>query len=332
MPDISCLISVLLFLTANVLNIIYLNAERNRDNFDWEEWSDLDTEYIEMEWGFRQDHKQLAGVAGWLNAVAWGVFCFPILHLAWMLSHQGKSTSMLWIHVAIGILALGASLTEWIARLFWVGSNLSSNYLMNKFNLDQWLRADLATQYPDDELGWLVLELNYIVASGFIWFVDAFEWLGLASIFILVYISVREWRKQDTTSFGGCWNALSLVLGFFCICEFVAEILRFEGFRAAGSTSIVFAIINRIILMPIWLLTLAFALPRAQLKQQYMDDENNTTTTTANGVTMKAPDELELVESEVTLSATTPAVVDGAGPAFTIDGTQDPNGMNNVAF
>jgi hypothetical protein len=322
MPDFSCILSAVLFVTANVLNIVYLNLERNDTNFDWEDWSNLETDYIETAWDFRMDHKALASAAGWLNAIAWAVFCFPILQLAWMLSYQGTSTA-LWIHVAIGILALGASLTEWIARLFWVGSNLASTLLINKFNLDKWLRADLATQYPDDELGWLVLELNHIVASGFIWFVDAFEWMGLAGIFILVYISVRQWRMQDTSSFGGCWNNLGLLLGFFCICEFVAEILRFEGFQTAGSVSIVFAIINRLVLLPIWILTLGFALPRAQLKQQYYDENNI--------MTMKGPDELELtpsgvLESEVSVAVTT--------PVFSIDdGTQDADaGMDNVAF
>jgi hypothetical protein len=340
MPDISCLLSVVLFLTANTLNIVYLGKEHQRDHFDLDAWSDLETDYIEDEWDFRMANKALASAGTWLNAIAWAVFCFPILQLAWTLSHQGAAnsstttpgttSSSLWIPMAIGILALGASMTEWIARLFWVGNQLASEHLMNKFNLDQWLRADLATQYPDDSLGWLVLEVNHIAASGFIWFVDAFEWLSLASIFILVYISVRRWRMQDTTSFGACWNNIGLLLGFLCVCEFVAEILRFEGFRSFGAVAIVYAVINRLILMPIWILTLAFALPRAQLKQQqyYDGDANNN-----NSNSMEPPGDLELTP-EVSLSAASPAVVDlqaqqeqphalPPAAAFTIDGTHD---------
>jgi hypothetical protein len=326
MPDLSCLLSAVLFVTANILNIVYIVKERNRSNFDWEEWSNLETDYIETEWDFRLDHNALASAGGWLNAIAWAVFCFPILQLTWMLSYQGTSTA-LWIHVSIGILALGASMTEWIARLFWAGSNLASTHLIHKFNLDVWLRADLATLYPQDELGWLVLEINHIVASGFIWFVDAFEWLSLAFMFILLYVSIRQWRAtQDTTSFGACWNNMGLLLGFFCIFEFIAQILRFEGFQTSGAIAVVFAIINRLVLMPIWILTLAFALPRAQLKQQYFDGGDTTTmTNNDNNVTRMetAPEELELSE-------TSPAVVDWqpkspTGPpaqAFTIDGSQ----------
>jgi hypothetical protein len=36
MPDISCLLSAVLFVTANVLNVVHLVKERNRGDFDWE--------------------------------------------------------------------------------------------------------------------------------------------------------------------------------------------------------------------------------------------------------------------------------------------------------
>jgi hypothetical protein len=137
--------SSVLFVTANQMNIVHLVKERNRCNFDWQEWSYLmDTDYIETEWDFCLDHNLLASAGGWLNAVAWAVCCFPILQLTWMLSYQGTSRTALWIHISIGILALGASITEWIAGLFWAGSNLASTHLIHKFNLDVWLRADLA--------------------------------------------------------------------------------------------------------------------------------------------------------------------------------------------
>jgi hypothetical protein len=56
--------SSVLFVTANKMNIVHLVKERNRCNFDWQEWSNLDTDDIETEWDFCLDHNLLASAGG----------------------------------------------------------------------------------------------------------------------------------------------------------------------------------------------------------------------------------------------------------------------------
>ena len=283
MPNFLCILATALFWASDVLSIIYYNQERKRYDSehhgyeDWqtmyEDWLDMDVKFIEDDWDFRMDKYSLTNAAGFCNAVAWFVFTFPMFQLIWVLSHQG--TSQLWIHVTAIVLLLGANFTEWISWLFWMGSQMASEWMMDDFNLENWLRPDLADQLlPDsaggeDNLGWLVLEVNHIVMSGFIWFVDAFEWICLGGILVLVYASVRTWRSQDSTTFGGAWNALGLFIAFLCLLEFIAEILRFEQSKVFGVVAIIYAVLNRLMLLPIWLLVLSFQLPAAVQKQAY---------------------------------------------------------------
>ena len=106
------------------------------------------------------------------------------MKLSWILSQHGSSR--LWMHVAIALLVFCGSFTEWISRFFWIGSFLASKTLLDiNFNKEDWLRPDIATDLglatnPNgDGLGWRTLELNHFVVTGFVWFVDAFEWVCL---------------------------------------------------------------------------------------------------------------------------------------------------------
>ena len=150
-------------------------------------------------------------------------------------------------------------------------SNVQRLHHWNYFNLDNWVRPDVASSVgsTSDGMGWRALEVNHVTGSGFVWLTDAFEWLCLMGIFIATFISVRHWRLEDVTSFGARWNALSLFIGLLCMLEFIAEILRFEGFKYFGPVALIYAVLNRLILMPAWILALGFMLPKAMLKQTY---------------------------------------------------------------
>jgi hypothetical protein len=311
--EISCVIATLLFVTANVIRIVFYAHERKREHWDWELYSDLDPDYIQTEWDFREDNKGLWIASGFLNAIAWMFFAYPVIQMAWLLSAQGSKGLM--YNLTIMLLALGGALTEWLANLFWIGMKIATTKLATEFNLDEWVRNDVAG--TDEGMGWRSLEVNHVSLSGFIWFVDAFEWLCLSGLFIATFLSVRLWRMDDPTSFGARWNSLSLFIGLVCILEFVAEILRFEGFRTFGPIAMVYAILNRLILIPAWLISLGFILPRVALKQAYTD-------------TNPIASELALAElsSAVDVGTSQPGPTT---PTFSIDDDDDDAGPTNPA-
>lgn len=261
----SCVVATLLFMTANVLRIVFYAQERKRAHWDWETYQTLDPEYLETEWDYRLNSRGLWIASSFLNAIAWLAFAYPVLSMAWLLSKQG--TQGMGYNLPIMMFAVGGALTEWLANLFWIGMTMASGKLAKEFNLDEWVRDDVSGS--DEGLGWRSLEVNHITGSGFIWFVDAFEWLCLAGLFLFTFMSVRLWRKEDATSFGPRWNSLSLFISLICVLEFVAEVLRFEGFRSLGPIVLVYAILNRLFLIPVWLISLGFILPRAMLQQTY---------------------------------------------------------------
>eukprot|EP00525_Craspedostauros_australis_P011537 CAMPEP_0198113438 /NCGR_PEP_ID=MMETSP1442-20131203/5108_1 /TAXON_ID= /ORGANISM="Craspedostauros australis, Strain CCMP3328" /LENGTH=366 /DNA_ID=CAMNT_0043770523 /DNA_START=41 /DNA_END=1141 /DNA_ORIENTATION=- len=266
MPDCFVATAAVLMFAANALLIVYYVKERERSHFDRDLFEELDPAYIRLEWDHRIDNTALWTAAGFINGFAWLFLCVPIIELSWILSRRGTSSTSL--HLAIAFFALAGSFTEWISRLYFVGSNIATRHLARNFNLDRWISNNV-----QDDLGWRALEVTHLITSAYVWFLDAFEWICLSIILILTYSSVRHWREHDSSTFDGCWNALGLFIGLMCILEFVAEILRFDGYRTFGPIAIVYAVLNRLILIPIWLLTLSFLLPRATAKSEAAPNE-----------------------------------------------------------
>ena len=267
--DISCALAALFFLTANVVKIVFFALERRRNHWDWSEYIKLLPDYLENEWSFRREAQGLWFASSVLNALAWLVFAYPVIQMAWLLSDGGRKAIM--FNIGIVLLAFSGAFMEWMSNLFWIGMNVASKNLVENFNLDNWVRSDLAADAAT--IGWASLEINHIAGSGFIWFGDSFEWLCLSGIFIFTFCSVRIWRKDDQTSFGERWNGFSLLIGIFCVLEFILEIVRFEGFYSVGPSALILSAINRLIFIPVWIISLGFMLPRAHLKQRYTDND-----------------------------------------------------------
>jgi hypothetical protein len=259
MVDFSCILAAVCFTAANVMKIIYFIKERNRE-FDWELYTSLDPEYLIEDWYFRIDKQALFLSSGFLNGFAWICLASPMVQMGWLLSKHG--TQNLGLNVSIVTLAIGGALTEWLSNLFWIGMNIASKTMVLNFNLDTWMN-------DGDGLGYKTLEVNHIATSGFIWLTDAFEWLCLGLIFLFTFMSVRRWRQYDRTSFGARWNNLSLFMSFLAFAEFAAQILRFEGSRTARRVSLIYGMLNRLILLPAWILALGVQLPKAALKESY---------------------------------------------------------------
>ena len=273
--DLTCLLSAILFFVANLLFLIYYGKESQRAHFDIDNYKDLNTQLIQDEWDWRIKHRPQYLAAGFLNALAWFTFCFPLIQLAWILSMRG--TKSLWLHVTIGVLALAGSLTEWISRFLFIGSSLATQLLYKKFTLNNWISEN-------DGIGYKVLEVTYIAVSGLTWFIDAFEWLAIFVIMVLIHVSVRRWRLFDQSSFGGCWNAVGLFIALLSLLDFIAEVLRLDGFIIFSPIAIWYGTVNRLILLPYWLFVLGRSLPYAQLKLiETMGAPN--TNAAVNGVT-----------------------------------------------
>jgi len=255
--DITCLLAAVLFFVANLLQIIYYGLERTREDLAFTA-SALDPDAIESEWTWRIDHKPQFLAAGILNGLAWFFFAFPMIQLAWVLSQRGSKS--LWLHVAIALLVLAGSFTEWISRFMYIGSSMATELVVTQFNLDNWGN-------PDDGVGWKTLEVVNTVTTGLVAFVDAFEWIALFFILMFVHISVRRWRVYDVSTFGACWNVLGLFISLLSLCDFVAEILRVsDGSMVYADIAFWYSGANRLVLIPVWLLMLGCQLPAAAAK------------------------------------------------------------------
>lgn len=255
-----CILAAICFFIGNALTIAYWRKDKERAHFDYDLYTDLDPGYIQMEWGFRVTGRPLYLSAGILNTVAWFFLMFPIVQLSWILSQKG--TKWISLHVAITILVLTGSLTEWISHVLYIGSSMTSELLVRQFNLDSWI-----TPNSEDAIGWRTLEITHIVTYGFISMIGAIEWIFLAMVLFLIHISVWRWRRNvDSTTFGSVWNALGLFIGLMCVLEFVAEVLRLDGYKTFGLIAFWYSGVNRLVLIPTWLILLGCRLPYASLK------------------------------------------------------------------
>ena len=273
--NILCLLAAVLFIVGNSLHIAFYVKEYQRSHFDPTLYKQLDPDYLKQEWEFRAENRPKFLAGGIINALAWFFLMFPLIQLAYVLSQRG--TSRIALHMAVAILAVTGCLTEWIARFLYIGVSMAAELIATDFNLTNWLSAN-----SGDDIGWRALEITHIVTYGLVGFIDAFEWIVLSTILILVHISVRRWRNTvDGTTFGAAWNALGLFIALFCILDFVAEVLRLDGFRQFGKVAFWYSAVNRLILIPMWLIVLALKLPYASVKMNRAATSGSATGTAA---------------------------------------------------
>jgi len=266
--DISCALSALFFFTANAIKVAYYRQELQK-KLVWAEYFELNGEYLEDEWSFRESEDGLWLSSGLMTSFSWLFLAYPIIQMAWLLSNGGKQAIM--FNCSIVVFAFGGAFTEWLGNLFWLGMTMASQKIASEFSLDDWARDDIGP--GDDRLGWKALEINYIIGSGFVWFTDCFEWLCLSGIFLSTFCSVYIWRKTESTTFGDTWNYFGLMLAFFCLIEFILEILRFEGIRRVGLSALLMSAFNRLVFIPAWILTLGCMLPKANRRQSFVDTD-----------------------------------------------------------
>jgi len=246
--------------------------EYEQRNNDFSKMKNLDVDYIEVLWHFRRHWKAFEISAGFINALAWFIFTIPVMQMAWILSLGGKRG--LWMHATIVALAMFGSFTEFIARLFYVGISGVTEWITKAVNLDDWNSAG-------DGMGWRTLETCHMVTSGMVIWVDAFEWLCLCGILTLIYISARGLMSSPAYSahldLGRCWTHLGLFIGLLSLVDFVANVLRFESFGSFSTIAMIISILNRLLLLPLWLFCFGRALAVAASSSEIsgmVDDSN----------------------------------------------------------
>jgi hypothetical protein len=259
--DFTCVLAAALFFTGNAILLAFYAKEAGREHFDYDLYTNLDVDTLKKEWEFREQHRPKVLAAGIINGLAWFFFAFPIIQLSWILSQRGSKS--LWLHISIAILALVGSFTEWISRLLYIGSSMAGLLIKNDFELDTWVVSN-------DGMGWKALEVSHVMTQGLIIFIDAFEWICLFIILVFVHISVRRWRVHDSVTFGACWNSMGLFIALLSLLDFVAEVLRLDSFKLFGNIAFWYAAVNRLVMIPIWLLMLGSRLPYATMKLNEM--------------------------------------------------------------
>lgn len=264
--DLTCLLSAFLFWLGNLLKLIHLGREWNHQikHEVWKGIQEMDVKLIAIEWEKRMDDKPFLISCMVIVMAAWFVFTIPMLQLAYALNKQkGPGTSRsVWLHTGMVVLTLGGAFTEWISNFLLLGATLSMEMMVNKFNLDIWIDDSKVT----DGIGWKSLEVTYFAIRGMTFWVDAFEWICLFFLFVFTFVAIRRYRQIDPEPFGNCWNSVGLFLGLMCLLDFVTEILRVVDYRVFSQLALWYGTVNRLILLPFWLIVLGMRLPIALRK------------------------------------------------------------------
>ncbi len=262
-------LAAVLFWAVNAIQIVqYAQQAQRWKNTDVETYFQLLPDSIFVDWTFKINTQALEYSIGYLKAVFWLVFALPMIEMAWILSKRG--TRSLGCNVGIAFFTLAGSWSKWFATILWTGMYISLIMLAENFNLDNWLSSDIADNFGvfnTDGLGWRVLEVNHTFFRGMTLIIDAIEWFILCVIFLLVFFSVREWRKEDRTTFGGKWNALGLFLGLLCLVQFILEALGAFGVEMSWVFFVLYAVLFRLLLFPLWIIIMGCQLSKASAKE-----------------------------------------------------------------
>jgi len=124
-------------------------------------------------------------------------------------------------------------------------------------NLKKWEGSD------DDFIGYKVLELTYRLLRGLNLWVDAFEFLALFFIFVLYFVSIRNVDDTVFHALGLRLAGMGLFIGMLSLVDFAVFVLRLLDWRAFSPMAKVLTNVNRLVLLPLWLLIMSCRLPRA---------------------------------------------------------------------
>lgn len=259
--DLTCLLASGLYFSGAIITVIIAVREQQREHYDYATFTSLNPLYIQKDWYFRREQLPLELAAGFLNAISWIVFAAPIAQVAIVLSRGG--TRRLATHVSIVVLALAACISECMARLMHLGTANWGIWLSEEYNLNEWVNRN-----TKDNIGWRTLEVGNLVNYGLLLWIDAFEFLALFGILILIFASVVGATADGGPNFGRCWAGFGLFIALFALADFIASVLRFTDWPTFAMLSFFITIINRLVCIPIFLLVLGWQLPSAMVQHK----------------------------------------------------------------
>lgn len=252
----SPIFAAIFFFFGSLLRIVSFVRYINRSHFDADERQDLSPSHIQKEWQHRRDESLLVSSYHLLNTMAWVLFAIPMFQVAWALSRGGQRKVR--THSAIVGFSLAGIITEVVSRLLGFGGRSSALWISSTFNLDVWLPDGV--YFEADKIGWRALEVTYLIISGLTTFVDAFEWVCLSVILVLIAYSVATMQDR---AFSVWWSRFGLLIAFLCVFDLVCGIVLLYDQHSYTRFAVGISAINMLIFLPLWLSMLAIQLPKA---------------------------------------------------------------------
>jgi len=252
--DSSCIITLGLRFTADVLSLVIKTNQRRNSSFNFQKLKSFDGDYIEERWNDRFEDLSLYNAASLFSALGWFAFCVPILQVSWLLRKGGKIRIAQ--HLIIAMLVVGGSICELVSSLMLIGITGTSFWISQELSLDNWFESNDGSS---DKIGWKVLELVELVVGGMLMWVNALEWFCLFGIMTLIFINVRIEHKnlrEGSETFGKNWALLGLVIGICAFLDFISDIMRLTNWRAYTEISLIITSVNLLILFPTWIFLL----------------------------------------------------------------------------
>ena len=268
MPDISCLLAALFVFLGNVLLVAYYAIESDREHWNQYAYSQLNPEFLQLDWAWRKDNRQLEVAGKMITAVSWVIMTAPILQLAVVSSLGGDR--QLWLHVTIVCITMGAAITEISSQLMHLGAFNAAVWVTDEFSLDNWM-----TTSSGDKVGWQSLEVSYREAVGLTLWVDSVEYLALAFMFVLIFWSIHSMGNMPQ-SVGMGMAGFAFFIGILSLADFIAYVVRLKFWATASLVGRIISVLNRVIFIPLCFLILSCKLPAASAAHEQDEQTKHT--------------------------------------------------------
>jgi len=218
----------------------------------------LDGPYLRLWWVHRRELAYYTVTGGFFQAISWALFLIPIFQVIYIMSNGGKRK--MWLHTTMGCLALSGCITQLVSRLIRMGVYNTANWINMQFNVRDWgTRSD----GERDWYGIKVLEMVYQIAGDMTQWSEACTYLILFGIFVLNFISVRTLNAELYQTLGIRLAGLGLFIAMLCFIDAMFLMLRWQDWNFFTQLASSLTVINRVFLIPIWVIILSFRLPGA---------------------------------------------------------------------
>lgn len=288
--DITCVAVLLLTMATNILKLIanfsfgsIAVSDVPHKDFSYESWSSLDPDYLKMTCESRSSRRILHAIVSLSSSISGYALYVPIFQLCWIFSRGGKRTTV--NHLSIFFLALSGGLSELMASLMLTGFRTVAHAFSESDEISNWgsrdwaLTVDGESYRSDDGIGLRALEIIYLMSAGLTTWVDAFEYICIFGIFVILYFEIMT----ELTSYRS-WSRIGLAIGIINLFEFFAEIMRLKSWSFWSNAAVFLGDISSWILIPCWLIILGKGLPKIRVSI-LNQDENTPLTPSAPAVT-----------------------------------------------